>query len=167
MRTAGDRGSDARNSEQIVVIDCIQPRCCLSVIKPHHQRCGAEISPDRDTYRPLGAILPRSARLPNASLARARTPAEMPASRPEKVNSRERLTLRWRETELRPPSPRRKAFLSRLRRHFSPPSIPQPRGRPAIHFHPGVRPRSPAPSPSTAWRKASRRALRCGQPACA
>ena len=34
-------------------------------------------------------------------------------------------------------------------------------------FLSGVRPRRAAPSASTGWRRASRRALRCGQPACA
>jgi len=38
--------------------------------------------------------------------------------------------------------------------------------RPAV-FYPGVRPPYLAPSPPTAWRRASRHALRCGQPACA
>jgi hypothetical protein len=31
---------------------------------------------------------------------------------------------------------------------------------------PGIRPRRVARSPSTAWRRACRRAVRCGQPAC-
>jgi hypothetical protein len=41
--------------------------------------------------------------------------------------------------------------------------LPPFRGPPAIC--PGLRSRCAAPSPSTGWRKASRRALRCGQPA--
>jgi len=49
------------------------------------------------------------------------------------------------------------------------PSIPQPLSGSAgdLIDHAGVRSRCVAPSPSTAWRRASRRALRCGQPACA
>ena len=44
---------------------------------------------------------------------------------------------------------------------------PAPFGvRPAL-FSSGVRSRRVAPSPPTVWRRASRRALRCGQPACA
>ena len=39
--------------------------------------------------------------------------------------------------------------------------------RPAIFFIPASRPRRLAPSSSTACRRASRRALRCGHPACA
>jgi hypothetical protein len=48
-------------------------------------------------------------------------------------------------------------------------SIPQPLSGSAgdLIDHAGVRSRCVAPSPSTAWRRASRRALRCGQPACA
>jgi hypothetical protein len=33
-------------------------------------------------------------------------------------------------------------------------------------FYPAITPRCAAPSPSPAWRRASRRALRCGQPVC-
>ena len=49
------------------------------------------------------------------------------------------------------------------------PSIQQPLSGSAgdLIDHAGVRSRCVAPSPSTAWRRASRRALRCGQPACA
>ena len=49
------------------------------------------------------------------------------------------------------------------------PSIPQPLPGSAgdLIDHAGVRSRCVAPSPSTAWRRASRRVLRCGQPACA
>src|ERR1700719_2527716 len=49
------------------------------------------------------------------------------------------------------------------------PSIQQPLSGSAgdLIDHAGVRSRCVAPSPSTAWRRASRRALRCGQRACA
>jgi hypothetical protein len=75
-----------------------------------------------------------------------------------------------------PPAPKPKATmevrLSSELRSFSlsqrhPGYSAAPSGRPALIFHSGIRARHPAPSPSTAWRRASRRAARCGPPACA